>query len=139
MRPLGAQSSNTVVAIGERLLLKAYRRVQPGINPEREIGRFLTEIVPFPHSVPIAGAIEYVASDGTPTTLALLQGYIENQGDAWAYTLNYVEQFLEQKRGGTVPYSSRRVCATALASRAVPAMSLEQDLGDVADYVGLGS
>ena len=67
------------------------------------IGRFLTEIVPFPHGVPIAGAIEYVASDGTPTTLALLQGYIENQGDAWAYTLNYVEQFLEQKRGGTAP------------------------------------
>ena len=103
VRPLGAQSSNTVVAIGERLLLKAYRRVQPGINPEREIGRFLTEIVPFAHGVPIAGAVEYVASDGTPTTLALLQGYVDNQGDAWAYTLNYVEQFLEQKRGGTAP------------------------------------
>ena len=33
----------------------------------------------------------------------MLQGYVDNQGDAWAYTLNYVEQFLEQKRGGTAP------------------------------------
>ena len=103
VRPLGAQSSNTVVAMGERLLLKAYRRLQPGISPEREIGRFLTEIAHFTHTVPIAGAVEYAADDGTTTTLALLQGYVDNQGDAWAYTLNYIEQFLEQKRGGTAP------------------------------------
>jgi maltose alpha-D-glucosyltransferase/alpha-amylase len=94
-------SSNTIVNMGDRLLLKAYRRLQPGISPEVEIGRFLTEVAHFEHSVPIAGNVEYVADDGTRTILLLLQGYISNQGDAWGYTLNYVEQFLDQHRTGT--------------------------------------
>jgi maltose alpha-D-glucosyltransferase/alpha-amylase len=103
VRSTGAQSSNTVLVLGDRLLLKAYRRLQAGINPELEIGRFLSETVSFAHAVPVAGAIEYLAGDGAVTTLALLQGFVDNQGDAWGYTLNYVEQFLEQHRDGVVP------------------------------------
>ena len=103
VRSTGGQSSNTVLVLGERLLLKAYRRLHAGINPELEIGRFLSETVSFAHAVPVAGAIEYLASDGAVTTLALLQGFVDNQGDAWGYTLNYVEQFLEQHRDGVVP------------------------------------
>ncbi len=99
--PIGAQSSNTIVAMGDRMLLKAYRRLHPGINPEVEVGRFLTEVAHFKHSVPIAGTVEYVADDGAQTSLILLQGYISNQGDAWGYTLNYIEQFLDQHRTGT--------------------------------------
>ena len=102
VRPSGAQSSNSVVFLGDRLVLKAYRRLFAGINPEFEIGKFLTEAVHFKHCVPIAGAIEYVADAGT-MTVALLQGYVENQGDAWAYTLNYIEQYLEELRAGMVP------------------------------------
>jgi maltose alpha-D-glucosyltransferase / alpha-amylase len=103
VRSMGAESSNTLLVLGERLLLNASRRLHPGISPELEIGRFLSETVNFAHVVPIAGAIEYVAGDGAVTTLALLQGFVANQGDAWAYTLNYVEQFLEQYRDGLLP------------------------------------
>ncbi|HXX85253.1 MAG TPA: maltose alpha-D-glucosyltransferase [Casimicrobiaceae bacterium] len=102
------QSSNSVIALGDRLLLKAYRRMQPGIHPELEIGRFLTEVVRFEHVVPLAGSIEYAGADGANTTVALLQGFVTNQGDAWAYTLNYVEQFLEQHRSGTAPAGEPR-------------------------------
>ncbi|MEO8303891.1 MAG: maltose alpha-D-glucosyltransferase [Betaproteobacteria bacterium] len=91
----GAQSSNTIVKVGERLFLKAYRRLQAGITPEAEMGRFLTEVARFPNSVPVAGTLEYVLDDGRVTTLALLQGYVENQGDGWEYTLNYLDRFLE--------------------------------------------
>ena len=90
-----AQSSNTVITIGERLFLKAYRRLRPGINTELEIGRFLTEVAGFEHCVPVAGAFERVGADGTPTTLALLQAYVVNQGDGWAYTLDYLNRHLE--------------------------------------------
>jgi maltose alpha-D-glucosyltransferase/alpha-amylase len=90
-----ALSSNTTVALGDRLLLKGYRGVRPGLAPELEIGRFLTEIVQFPNCVPLAGSVEHVAADGTVTTLALLQAYIKNQGDGWQYTLNYLGRFLE--------------------------------------------
>ncbi|MBI4205022.1 MAG: putative maltokinase, partial [Betaproteobacteria bacterium] len=98
-----SQSSNTIVALGERLFLKGYRRLRSGVNPEVEVGRFLTEVARFPHCVPVAGALEYVAGDGTPTTLALLQAYVPNQGDGWAYTLNYLDSFLEQWRNVAEP------------------------------------
>ncbi|HKU70385.1 MAG TPA: maltose alpha-D-glucosyltransferase [Burkholderiales bacterium] len=90
-----ALSSNTTVSLGDRLLLKGYRGVRPGVAPELEIGRFLTEVAQFPNCVPLAGSVEHVAADGTVTTLALLQSYIKNQGDGWQYTLNYLGRFLE--------------------------------------------
>jgi maltose alpha-D-glucosyltransferase / alpha-amylase len=99
-RPL-AQSSNTIVMLGERLFLKGYRRLRPGENPELEVGRFLTEMARFANCVPVAGAIEYHADDGTVMTVGLLQAYVANQGDGWAYTLDYVERFLEDHRTAT--------------------------------------
>ncbi|HYR00907.1 MAG TPA: maltose alpha-D-glucosyltransferase, partial [Casimicrobiaceae bacterium] len=91
----GAQSSNTIVALGERLFLKVYRRLRVGANPEVEIGRFLTDVVRFPNSIPVAGSVEYLAADGRATTLALLQAYVANQGDGWEYTLNYLDRVFE--------------------------------------------
>jgi maltose alpha-D-glucosyltransferase/alpha-amylase len=99
-RPI-AQSSNTIVTLGERLFLKGYRRLRPGENPELEVGRFLTETVRFANCVPVAGAIEYIAVDGTLMTLGMLQSFVANQGDGWAYTLDYVERFLEDYRAAT--------------------------------------
>jgi maltose alpha-D-glucosyltransferase/alpha-amylase len=101
-RPQG-QSSNTVVTLGDRLFLKAYRRLRPGVNPEFEVGRFLTEVAPFAHCVPVAGALEYVAADGTPMTLVLLQAFVANQGDGWSYTLDYLERYLENHRTSPEP------------------------------------
>jgi len=98
-----AQSSNTVITIGERLFLKVYRRLRPGVNPELEIGRFLTEVAGFEHCVPVAGAFEYLPADGTPTTLALLQAFVPNQGDGWEYTLGYLERHLEAHRSLAAP------------------------------------
>jgi maltose alpha-D-glucosyltransferase/alpha-amylase len=93
--PMHTQSTNTSVQLGERLFLKCYRRLRAGINPEFEVGRFLTEVAHFPHCVPLAGAVEYVSSGRESATVALLQGYVPNQGDGWAYTLAYLERFLE--------------------------------------------
>src|SRR5437867_445588 len=62
-------SSNTVVTVGERLLVKAYRCVRAGITPEVELGRHLTEVARFAQCAPLAGVLEYRDADGTPTTL----------------------------------------------------------------------
>jgi maltose alpha-D-glucosyltransferase/alpha-amylase len=59
------------------------------------MGRFLTEVSPFANIVPLAGALEYQSADGTIATLALLQGFVANQGDAWNYTLGTLRRFLE--------------------------------------------
>jgi len=99
----GAQGSNTTVRLGESMFLKAYRRVQTGINPEFEIGRYLTETARFPNIVPVAGAIEYHGPDKSATTLAILHAYVINQGDGWSYTLDYLERYLENRRTNAGP------------------------------------
>jgi maltose alpha-D-glucosyltransferase/alpha-amylase len=89
------QGSNTGLALGDRLFLKAYRRLAAGTNPELEIGRFLTEVVPFRHAAALAGSVEYVDEHGSSYTLAVLQQFIPNQGNAWDYTQEYLARFLD--------------------------------------------
>ena len=90
-----AQSSNTIVTLGDRLFLKCYRRIRSGRNPEFEVGSHLTDVVHFEHAVPVAGVLEHVAADGTIRTLALVQAHVANQGDGWQLTLDYLKRFLE--------------------------------------------
>ena len=94
----GALSSNTVVNLDERLFLKGYRLLRPGVNPELEMGRFLTDVVAYPNCVPVAGALEYSGNDGQVMTLAIVQAYVSNQGSGWDYTLGYLERFLDEVR-----------------------------------------
>ncbi|MDX1375291.1 MAG: putative maltokinase, partial [Burkholderiales bacterium] len=98
-----AQTSNTGVSLGSRLFIKGYRRIRAGVNPEFEIGRYLTEVARFPHCVPVAGVVEHLTSEGEITTLALLQGYCSNQGDGWKHTIEYLERFVEGQRTVTEP------------------------------------
>ena len=95
------QSSNSVVTLGNRMFLKVYRQLRPGTNVELEVGRYLTEVAQFSHSVPVAGALEYAGPDGVSLTLALLQAYVANQGDGWSYTVEYVVRHLEQQRAAS--------------------------------------
>ncbi|MBU6482578.1 MAG: putative maltokinase [Nitrospirae bacterium] len=94
---LKAEQSNTSVAYGDRVLLKVYRRVENGMNPDLEIGRILTTMN-FPHSPPVAGSIEYVRANGEAVTVAILQGFVHNQGDAWKYTLEAFDDYLVRCR-----------------------------------------
>lgn len=94
---LGAEQSNTSIRYGERLILKLFRRLEAGINPDLEIGHFLTQKAAFAHIPPVAGALEYRRQGGgEPITLAILQGFVPNQGDAWRYTLDSLGQYFEQ-------------------------------------------
>ncbi|MDM0058605.1 maltose alpha-D-glucosyltransferase [Variovorax fucosicus] len=93
-----AASSNTVVTLGDQLFLKGYRHLHEGINPELDVGRYLTKVARFANCVPVAGAIEYHGADGSVMTLALLQAFVPNQGDAWEYTQAYLERFLSEQR-----------------------------------------
>ncbi|MGE0384491.1 MAG: maltose alpha-D-glucosyltransferase [Gammaproteobacteria bacterium] len=97
VRAIG-QSSNTVVMLGERLFVKWYRRLRAGENLELEMGRHLTEVAGFEHCVPVAGSVDHVAQDGTVRTLALVQGFVANQGDAWSATVDHVAGVLEASR-----------------------------------------
>ncbi|HEX6998190.1 MAG TPA: maltose alpha-D-glucosyltransferase [Gammaproteobacteria bacterium] len=94
VRSVGA-GSNAAFVFGDRLFIKAYRRLRPGVNPEWEMNRFLTEVSPCSAVVPAVGAIEHRTPDGERYTLVLLQAALANQGDGWQYTLQYLERYLD--------------------------------------------
>ncbi len=93
---LTGEQSNSSVIYGERVILKFYRRVEKGENPDLEIGRFLTQRVGFPHVPRIAGFIEYRPGQGESTTQGILQEFVPNQGDAWRYVVKTLTAFYER-------------------------------------------
>jgi maltose alpha-D-glucosyltransferase/alpha-amylase len=92
---LGREQSNTSVVYGQQLILKLYRRLSSGVNPDLEIGRFLTQ-KGFGYTPPVAGALEYRKGKDEPITLGVLQGFIPNEGDAWAYSLDLLNHYFEK-------------------------------------------
>lgn len=88
-----AEQSNTSVVYGKRLILKLYRRAEEGVNPDLEIGRFLTERQ-FPCIAAVASALEHRAEGGEPSTVALLQRFLPSKGDAWTTTLETLRHYL---------------------------------------------
>jgi trehalose synthase-fused probable maltokinase len=89
------EQSNTSVRFGEALILKLFRRLQYGPNPDVEVGLFLTEHSHFRGCPRVAGSVDYVSPEGEQASLALLQGFERNRGDAWATTLARVRTVLE--------------------------------------------
>jgi len=97
-RPVGAEQSNSSIVFDEELILKVFRRLEPGINPELEMLRFLTEHG-FANIAPLGG---WYAYSGGPlaATLGILQQFVANGRDGWELALHEVadapEAFLER-------------------------------------------
>lgn len=85
-RRLGVEQSNTSVVLGEELILKLYRLLEPGDNPDVEISAFLTD-AGFADTPALAGSLAYVDPDRGPAAAAMLQAYVPSRGDGWAVML----------------------------------------------------
>jgi maltose alpha-D-glucosyltransferase/alpha-amylase len=86
------EQSNTSVIIEGFAMLKAYRRVQPGIHPEVEIMAYLTEKAPTVAIPALLGTVNWVSQKGEPMAVGLLMALVENQGDAWVYTMEHLKR-----------------------------------------------
>ncbi len=89
-----AEQSNSSMMFGDELFLKLFRRLDRGLNPELELGRYLARRR-FEHTPPPVGEMEYRTADGT-MTMALVQRLIQNEGDAWSYTLDSLSAYFER-------------------------------------------
>ncbi len=90
----GEQSNSTVI-FGDRFALKLFRRPAAGVNPDLEIGRFLTERTDFSHTPRLLGHLEYRVAKRPPVTLAVVHEWVPNEGDAWRWTLDRLRAFYE--------------------------------------------
>lgn len=97
VRRMDVEQSNTSVVVDERIVLKGYRRVHAGPQPELEVARFLDD-VGFTNTPTLYGFLEYRDSAGESTAVAILQQFLESQGDGWATTIAYLERFFDRKR-----------------------------------------
>lgn len=123
-RLMRAEQSNTSVIYGERLVLKMFRKLAEGTNPDIEIGRFLTEKTGYRNIPLLAGSIEYVDDNGVRSSLAMLQAFVNNRGDAWDFTLGAVGRCLARVRAAAPPELPPRTLLE-LASGPLPRSATE--------------
>jgi maltose alpha-D-glucosyltransferase/alpha-amylase len=82
-----AEQSNSSIVYGRKYILKLFRKLEAGVNPDIEIGRQLTR-QGFAHSPTVLGMLEYENASGLKYAAGILQQFVENEGDAWKYTLD---------------------------------------------------
>ena len=92
---LKAEQSNTSLLYENTVILKLYRRLDEGLNPDPEIVRFLTERAGFEGTPAFAGSIEYLRRGSEPMVVGHLQQFVPNEGDAWTYSLDVAHQYFE--------------------------------------------
>jgi maltose alpha-D-glucosyltransferase/alpha-amylase len=83
------------VVYGDRLILKTFERLEAGVHPALELGRFLTDHTTYNRAAPVLGSIALRPAEGDPLVMGVLYGYVPNEGTAWQYTLDVLSRFYE--------------------------------------------
>jgi trehalose synthase-fused probable maltokinase len=91
-RVASAEQSNTSVLYDDRAILKIYRRLSPGENPDVEIAEFLERRTLFSHVPRLLGTIRFHDADGSQTVAGMEQRLVPNRGDGWAFALESVRR-----------------------------------------------
>jgi maltose alpha-D-glucosyltransferase/alpha-amylase len=94
-----AEQSNTSILYGDSLILKVFRKVEPGTNPDLEVTRFLTTRTDFRNFPALAGWLEYVADEGTVASVAALSRFVPNRGDGWQLAQAHLREFFAAVAG----------------------------------------
>ncbi|HEX7173155.1 MAG TPA: phosphotransferase [Candidatus Limnocylindria bacterium] len=116
-RRLGVEQSNSSVVLGDRLMLKLYRLLEPGVNPDLEVGAFLTR-AGFADTPAVLGSLRRASGDGEPATAAMLQAYVRTTGDGWSTMLGALADDPERATGMAARFGALTArMHAALASR----------------------
>ena len=128
VRPLTAEQSNTSILVGTLAILKYYRRMRDGIQPELEITRFLTEKTEFEAAPKLYGSVELVRGDGTRTAVAALFEQVQNQGDAWSVVVDALSRYLRDHAYTQQPIADENLEVGAMSE---PKLAIQLDAAEV--------
>jgi maltose alpha-D-glucosyltransferase/alpha-amylase len=128
-RRLSAEQSNTSVVYGDRLILKLFRRLESGINPDYEIGRQLTERVGFRRVPAVLGAFEHAGIGEAPATLAMMQELVESQGDGWTHAIDEVRRFYDAVQSQPIPAVATPACGYSALAASEPPPAIREVAG----------
>src|SRR5664279_317531 len=97
VRAVETEQSNSTALVDDEYVVKIYRKLVSGINPEIEVSRFLTEVAGFANTPALLGSVELVEGDRT-SAIAVVHAFDQNQGDAWTVTAAYLDRFVDEQR-----------------------------------------
>ncbi len=112
LTPVKAEQSNTSVRVGDRYLLKIYRHIEEGPNPEEELGEFLLRAGAPPAPVaPLVGVLRYRGNVETDPNrvqvLGVVHRFVPSEGDAWSVFQDQIKLFLERAGARWAQYQER--------------------------------
>jgi maltose alpha-D-glucosyltransferase / alpha-amylase len=96
-RPLGTEQSNVSIAFADKGILKIYRRLRAGRQPDIEMGRHLTEVAHFPNTPAYLGEATLTIGDDEPMTVAACFAFVPNQGDAWKVMVDALAREIQDR------------------------------------------
>jgi maltose alpha-D-glucosyltransferase/alpha-amylase len=92
-----AEGRNTVSLVDHDYVVKIYRKLETGIHPELELGRYLADVESFANTPALLGSAELVEGNGR-SAVGVVHAFIENQGDGWTVTTGYLDRFVDEQR-----------------------------------------
>jgi maltose alpha-D-glucosyltransferase/alpha-amylase len=124
---LSAEQSNSSLVIGDAVMLKIFRRVSAGQHPEAEMSRYLAG-QGFSNAPPLLGEIVRIDTEGKRHSLAVAQGFVRNQGDAWAWLIDRLDGALDAVAS---PAAAPDAAADHIADCESMAAAIGQRLGEM--------
>ncbi|HMO56225.1 MAG TPA: putative maltokinase [Roseiflexaceae bacterium] len=115
IRLVTAEQSNTSIIYDRQAILKCFRRVVAGINPDVEVAHFLTSHTSFTSTPALLGSMAYTDAAGVVHSLGMLQEFVANQGDMWQHVQAHLTQLLATATTAPDATLLRRHAAVALA------------------------
>ncbi len=117
--PLRHQQDNSSAEVGDGLIIKLFRRLSTGRNPDQEVGTHLGD-VRFPHAARLVGSLEYDVGEVEPSTVALVHELVPNEGDAFTRSVDELGRRYEWAIGTdeTLPSAGIDVSTGALLAAA---------------------
>jgi maltose alpha-D-glucosyltransferase/alpha-amylase len=97
IRAIETEQSSSVVLVDNDYVVKLYRKLESGIHPEIEIGRFLTEVAVFANTPALIGGVELIEGNER-SAIAIVHTLVQNQGDGWTVTSAYLDRFVDEQR-----------------------------------------
>ncbi len=97
VRPVQTEQTNTTALIDDTFVVKVYRKLDDGLNPEIEMGRFLTDVAGYSNTPALLGSVELHGPD-FHSAVAIVHTFIQNQGDAWTVSGNAIDRYIDAQR-----------------------------------------
>ena len=97
IRTIETEQPRSTALVDNDYVVKIYRTLQAGINPEIEMGRFLTDVADFANTPALLGSVELVEGN-EKSAIGVVHAFVANQGDAWTVTAAYLDRFVEEQR-----------------------------------------